>query len=206
MFATIAPYGRIQPGLATSDFEAVENYRQFIIVTSLSQSHIYGSYKLKVFVDINGNEFQVGSVAVLGRGKSTGCGNCQARRAAGTRVQGVISIHHGAIVGILESLTLNSDETSDENVIAAIKLSLRPRLFLPSGKVYSEPLPADTVGPEERQSLLPEEAEPSLRLMSCDVYRAVSSDGTGAKESPFDFHDWKDHDLVERQWVKRIRD
>ncbi|KAG8791694.1 hypothetical protein FRC12_008392 [Ceratobasidium sp. 428] len=80
----------------------VKNFRQFAVVVSLSPDYCKGrSYSVNVGMDVKGNIKTVGTVTVLGRGTIANCGNCQARRAAKTRVRGVVYVPSDVVDDIL---------------------------------------------------------------------------------------------------------
>ncbi|KAG8739839.1 hypothetical protein FRC10_005069 [Ceratobasidium sp. 414] len=189
----------------------VDNYRQFVVAASLSPAYYGGSYSLNIVLKVNEqSSVNIGSVSVLGRGKSASCGNCQARRAANTRVRGVVLVPHELIVGILEAAPIltpapgastSGAETDDpaSRLIEGLRSSLSSHVVLPSGKRHSE-LSTGRPVPENRR--LPNETTPTIRLLSCDVYQpGVGGDGQSA-DAPFNFHGWLDHGPALGTWAK----
>ncbi|KAG9119290.1 hypothetical protein FRC07_005740 [Ceratobasidium sp. 392] len=207
--------------LKSLNYEVVNNYRQFIVQVSLSQTDFGGSYRLKLNLAIGENEFEIGSVAVLGRGRSAGCGNCQGLRAIGARVHGVVLIPHEAVVGLVQSLpsaahaaSADDDAPELEDVAQKVLSSLRPSIVLPSGKVVSRP--STELEVTDATLKLPAGAVPSIHLLSGGVYQPLSSEKPAdtdakltwlkaeVKKSPFGFYDWKDHGApLLGEWVKQ---
>jgi hypothetical protein len=182
--------------------KAVDNYRHFIIATSLSSHSFKGSYSLKVYLSTKEGEVPIGSVSVLGRGNSSSCGNCQAQRSAGTRVRGVITIPHSAVIKLLENHGINNSDAKDHEVVDAFKTNLIHRLVLPSGTVHSE---ASGNNKASDNPILAEEPFPSLRLLSCNVSHHDLGNSDEPK-TPFEFYDWKDHESLitgAGQWTKK---
>lgn len=202
LFKKISPYN----GKVPSNGTPVDNYRQFVITASLSPRYHEGSYMLKVFMDVEGGTIEVGSVAVLGRGKSASCGNCQAKRAADVRVRGVIMIPHEIVIGVLQAATtIPPPETQQASmhadhggeVITTLLSSLSSRVVLASGKVHSE-LSKNASHANAQSS----EFEPAIQLQSCDVYQPPLETNDQKSAAPFSFYDWKGHGAPDGKWVK----
>ncbi|KAF8596473.1 Di-copper centre-containing protein [Ceratobasidium sp. AG-I] len=206
LFQKIAPYG----GKLPPNGRAVENYRQFIVTASLSPRYFEGSYLLKVFMEINKKSVEVGSIAVLGRGKSSGCGNCQAKRAADARVRGVILIPHEVVTGVLEAapmipMTVEGEDRGDlrgdgeQDLIKALRTGLSSCVVLPSGRVHSRLSKTGSMSGVE-----PNDSEPAISLRSCDVYQPHLGGQYDQAKAPFSFYDWKDHGSPFGDWSKDV--
>lgn len=189
--------------------EPVLNYRHFVILTSLSATAFSGSYSLAVSLSTANGQVPIGSVSVLGRGKSSSCGNCQRRQAAGARVRGVIVVPHEVIVGFLGEHSFNNTDAGNKDFIEGFKNQIQASIVLPSGKVR-----AKTSGspPESEGQTLPSHTIPLLELQSANVSalrdETYSHNPSVPQEesprTPYDFYDWRNHDsLVTGHWVAK---
>ncbi|KDN33296.1 hypothetical protein RSAG8_13613, partial [Rhizoctonia solani AG-8 WAC10335] len=203
IFTKPHPYteGRKPPGHRT-----VENYRQFFVAVSLDPTFIKGSHVLVVSVKIPGKlheadqPYEIGRVAVLSRGSSETCGNCQAQRAGGVRVRGIIMVPHQFVAELLDGAGRNNENTADEEVVEAIKLSLGAELDLPDGTVHSH-LRSTVNEPEpesESEPSLSSDRTPYLELLSCDVYQQVDEGSSEQTDLPYEFEDWKTHGALHK--------
>jgi hypothetical protein len=175
----------------------LEGARQYIVIVSLPTGYFNGSYILKILIKVGEKQLEIGMVSVLGRGKSTSCGNCQGRRAVGARVRGVTAIPHEVVRGLTDTMLPMSTEaqstTEDSRTAEIIRKSLNSHVALPSGKVVSwpsnkpHPLTGTLPGPTDAsQATMPDEEAPLVRLLSRpNPYR----DGLSGSE----FADWEDH-------------
>jgi len=189
-------------------YEPVQNYRHFIISASLAGHAFNGSYSVRISLSTKEGSVPLGSLAVLGRGNSTKCGNCQNRRAVGTRVRGVVVIPHEAVANFIQSEGLNDKDTSNSTVIERLKEKLCACVVLPSGKVYGQRLEGS---PKSKAPALPLDVTPSLRLHSSNVSALedqvrVPHDPDVPQDSspktPYEFYDWQDHGLLGGHWIK----
>ncbi|CCO34801.1 hypothetical protein RSOLAG1IB_10331 [Rhizoctonia solani AG-1 IB] len=149
---------------------------EYLAVVSLSEDYFPGSYMLTLAIEIDGSQYEIGSVAVLGRGKSSSCGNCRGRREAGVRVRGVIPIPSTAIDDIIQSKlpigARSAPESLDERAIAVLKDNFRAYLTLPSGNLLGWPTEKPIQRAEQivlsqvQNSPLPEAAAPAIRFLS----------------------------------------
>jgi len=170
-----------------------EGPRQYIVMVNLPTGYFNGSYILKILIEVDGKELEIGRVSVLGRGKSTSCGNCQGRYAAGTRVRGVVSIPHEVVRGLTraaiptpaepgpmaepESMAEFESASEHTKTTRIVLNSLKAHVALPSGKVVS--WPTNTPG-ETSQATLPPNEAPLIKLLSrVNPYRSgfVKHDG-----------------------------
>ncbi|CAE6476118.1 unnamed protein product [Rhizoctonia solani] len=215
---------RYTDGPTPSGHKVVDNYRQFFVSVSLDPTFIRGSYMLVLSIyheaalgrpipneDTSSKLYEIGRVAVLSRGSSEACGNCQAQRAGGVRVRGIIMIPHLDVHKLLVAAGKNDEKTTDIEVIEAIKITLVAQLVLPNGLVHSR---LQDVGSDEAERSLSGGRVPYLELLSSDVYQEYEG-GEGQSEDlevPYDFEDWKSHDALhtidkvggertERRWV-----
>jgi len=182
--------------------EPVHNYRHFVITTSLSATAFNGSYIVRVSLSSGNNRVAVGAVAVLGRGSSSKCGNCQRRQAAGSRVRGVIVIPHEVMADFIEQNNLNTENTDNKALIRAFKDSLHASVVLPSGRIQAE-ASRNNAESNNLPSLSPEDA-PLLQLHSANI-SALQANTAGhnsegpqpdSPPTPYEFYDWRDHDSV----------
>ncbi|CAE6466124.1 unnamed protein product [Rhizoctonia solani] len=184
----------------------VENYRQFFVSANLDPTLIDGSYMLvvsvKVSAEVKAEErpFEIGRVAVLARGSSETCGNCQAQRAGGVRVRGVILIPHHLVAQVLVSALKNKEETPEHEIIETISASLQASLVHPDDTPHSK-LQAE--GPEGNERILPGDKSPYLELLSSEVYQQFDEgiqQPTSKQKAdvPYDFDDWKRHTSLAR--------
>ncbi|KAG8688497.1 hypothetical protein FRC08_011402, partial [Ceratobasidium sp. 394] len=206
-------YSGVPRGLEIPEGHAkVENYRQFVVAASLSPSYHGGSYTLNIVLKVGEqSSVTIGAVSVLGRGKSANCGNCQARRAANTRVRGVVLVPHSVVADILTTApilapapapTSSAPQADDAagRLIETLHTSLSSHVVLPSGRRHSELSKEHTVPAGRR---LPDETSPTIRLLSCDVYQPDLGTRDGHPiDAPFNFHGWLDHGPVLGTWAK----
>ncbi|KAG8738890.1 hypothetical protein FRC10_006407 [Ceratobasidium sp. 414] len=201
-------HGSIPRGLEVpKTAKKVKGYRQFVVTASLSPSYHNGSYSLNVVMQINQKSIYVGSIAVLGRGKSASCGNCQARRVANTRVRGVLLVPHEHVVGVIEASPIEAPVPQGSGsagaeaaavhgpanrLIQNLRTSLNCHVVLPSGRVYSR-LSKEGLSDEGGD---PNDTVPEVHLLSCDVYQ------DGDEDAPYCFSNWLDHGLPHGKWAK----
>ncbi|EUC55883.1 tyrosinase tyrosinase: common central domain protein, partial [Rhizoctonia solani AG-3 Rhs1AP] len=215
---------RYTAGPTPSSHQVVGNYRQFFVSVSLDPTFIRGSYMLVLSIDpedelsrpiqyehTSSKLFEIGRVSVLSRGSSEACGNCQAQRAGGVRVRGIIMIPHQVIYDLLVTASKNDRTTRDIEVIGLIKVVLVAQLVLPNGLVHST---LDDHDPKKADRSLSGSQVPHLELLSSDVYQECEGAEGQLKdpEVPYDFEDWKSHNAlhkidnaqgekIERRWV-----
>ncbi|KAG9084640.1 hypothetical protein FRC06_003964 [Ceratobasidium sp. 370] len=206
-------YSGVPRGLELPSGHAkVDNYRQFVVAASLSPAYHGGSYSLDIVLKVDEqSSVTIGSISVLGRGKSANCGNCQARRAANTRVRGIVLVPHDVIADILTAAPIlaptpaavsSASERDDPagRLIETLHTSLSSHVVLPSGKRHSELSRGHHVPVNRR---LPDETSPTIRLLSCDVYQPDLGEREGQPiDAPFNFHGWLDHGPVLGTWTK----
>ncbi|KAG8774549.1 hypothetical protein FRC12_001921 [Ceratobasidium sp. 428] len=199
--------------------------KDYVVTVSLDESYFTGSYMLKLFLQIGQDQFEVGAVAVLGRGNSAGCGNCQGKREAGARVRGIIPIPAAAVHELVKlnvpiTTTEQATEPPADPASALLLNNFRPHLVLPSGKLLSWPsgnVPASFAQTRslarQAESPLPARAVPGLKLVSRE--RKVGGIGepghiphrggqVPSKEHlPVQLDDWSDHGSPDLgSWVK----
>ncbi|KAG9124220.1 hypothetical protein FRC07_012369 [Ceratobasidium sp. 392] len=204
---TVDPHGDRLPAfgagisdnaLFTSAAEnVIKDYREFAVVASLSQTLYNGSYSLDITMKApEGQSVVVGTVSVLGRGEIANCENCQARRAANTRVAGFVYIDHEVIAQVLSAGTVIVAQTNDssDQIINALRSSLNAEVVLPSGRVLS--YIADDAEPDDQR--VPDEMLPTVRLVSSEICQPTYC---SEAEGPFNFHQWVDHGAPYGNWV-----
>lgn len=174
-------------------FEAVYNYRHFIIGVELDGNAFNGSYALEVIYTTKSlEELYVGSVAVLTRSQVANCEACAGRRQAGSRVHGIIPVPHNVIVTSVRENYPDDHSVSDADLVKTIKSNFRARFVLPGGDLYPFSNEGET---------LPDGFIPKLRLYSANV-AAPEEEDDHEKEGPqgkepkgvYEFYDWKDHE------------
>ncbi|CUA74494.1 hypothetical protein RSOLAG22IIIB_11251 [Rhizoctonia solani] len=196
--------------------ELVERYRQFFISVSLDPKLMIGSYFLVVLLKTRGTltepdkPYEIGRVGVLSRGSSDKCGNCQGHSAAGTRVRGMILVPHELVAKILVDAKRNDEQTTKEQVIETIEISLDAVVLRPDGTVHSRLKEAET---DDTERTLSSDRTPYVQLLSSEVYQQFDKGPVkqNKEDVPYSFKDWQPHDAlhkltvegktVERHWV-----
>ncbi|CUA76314.1 hypothetical protein RSOLAG22IIIB_12197 [Rhizoctonia solani] len=180
-------------------------HREYFVRVSLHPAFVEGSHSLVVSIKVGDKPYKFGSVAVLSRGASDKCGNCQAQRAGGVRVRGIVPIPYEQVSQLQVATLTDEGEGTDKDLAGALKGALGAELVLLNGLVHSNL--ADT-GRGAAEVPLSNNQTPHLELVSCAVYQKSGSEDS---DVPYDFEDWQYHgelgqierngETFERGWV-----
>ncbi|CAE6432916.1 unnamed protein product [Rhizoctonia solani] len=164
-------------------------HREYFVRVSLHPAFVEGSHNLEVSIKTDKVDYKFGSVAVLSRGASDKCGNCQAQRAGGVRVRGIVPIPYEQVSQLQPFTTMEEGEGTDERFIGALKEALGAKLVLLNGLIHSNLVSTDHAGPGAARALSNNQT-PHLELVSCAVYQKSGSEDP---DVPYDFEDWQYH-------------
>lgn len=167
----------------------VHGMRDFVVVGHVPQFAFKGSHRLELYLD---GKF-INDISVFSRADPERCENCARRIASGNaHVRGAMGLPHAYVVQVLEKEGKNLEDTTDDEVVDALKTHLSARIVRPDGSPLAAHVPASAAVADEglqKRGMSPDSC-PTLHLCSARILESHDA------ATPVERADWRHHGAV----------